>query len=339
MLAAGTIYEDANGRLVRIVDRTGHEWARLAWTGDRLDRLVVPGAEMLGAIHPDPLLGDAHAIDGLTTMSAIDWARPTQIPAIAAPGRLPPGSGGAILNVIAILAMRSGVTALRYAGPYPTRALWQSLARSFRTEGTEAAFTADATGRMARLARDPIAIDFVPAPHDRIANPHGHVELRDGVERAVVDRLAFERTPVPGSAARLSGDHAEIWFGDASYARVATFGEDGSLIDGPHAIPACTSDVIGKPFPPALVAALAMLVAEAVPAPLADDARAWIAARPVEWADLGGRAAEVTADGIRVHAAMWQTIGPLGLGRLALALAEALAPVVTQAILSQLIAT
>jgi hypothetical protein len=39
-----------------------------------------------------------------------------------------------------------------------------------------------------------------------------------------------------------------------------------------------------------------------------------------------------------VHAALWERIGPLGLGRLALALAEALAPVATAAIVAAVIA-
>ena len=333
-MTSETQYEEAGGRLVRIVDRSGHAWAALDWRGDQLERLVVPGAVVEGTLRDDPLLGRVHAI-GATTMSAIDWARPTEIPAIAAPAQLAGGAGGAILNVIATLAVRAGVPALRYAGPYPTRALWRSLARSFRTTATEEAFTGDAAGRMARLARDPIAIDFVPAPHDRLVVARGHVELRDGIERAVLDGIAYERAPASGCPARLVEDRAEIWFGDAAYARVARFASDGSLVDGPHAIPACDSDVIGKPFPPALVAALAMLVAEAVPALLAADARGWLAARPIAWADLGPRAAAVGPDGIRVHAALWQRIGPLGLGRLALALAEALAPVVTMAVVAE----
>src|SRR6185369_469915 len=172
-------------------DRTGCEHARLAWDGDRLAELRVAGAVLDGAIVRDPLLGDAHAIRAesgaaLTAISALDWLRPAEIPTLAAPGRLPAGAGGALLNAIAVVAARAGVPALRYAGPYPTPALWRSLARSFRTEGTEAAFTAELYPRAARLAREPIAIDFAPAPCERVAIPGGHVELRDGLERAVL---------------------------------------------------------------------------------------------------------------------------------------------------------
>jgi hypothetical protein len=356
----GTIYDEQGGQLARIVDRNGHVHATLAWRGGApgsLVRLTVAGAVVDGAIVAHPLLGPAHAA-GDTAMTALDWARPAEIPAIAEPGRLPLGAGAAILNTIAVLAGRAGIAQLRYAGPYPTAALWRTLARSFRCSAGEAAFTAAAMDRAVRVARDPIAIDFAPAPHDRLAIPGGFVELRDGPERAVIDGVAYEPS---GSPARLVGAarpgsppapvadrrvgpadeappgdpgerHCEIWFGDAPYARVATLAADGALRAGPHAIAPCASPVIGRAFPAALRAAIAELVGDAVPAVLADDARALCAARPLGWADLGARAAGEAADGFVVHAALWDRIAPLGLGRLALALAEALAPVVTAAV-------
>ncbi|HEX2685272.1 MAG TPA: hypothetical protein VHN14_01575 [Kofleriaceae bacterium] len=356
----GTIWEeDPGGRLVRVVDRTGHVHAELAWAGNDLVRLAVAHAVVDGAVIMHPLLGAAHTV-GSTAMTALAWARPTEIPAMAEPGRLPPGAGGAILNTIAILAQRAGIVALRYAGPYPTSALWRTLARSFRCAADEASFTAGALARALRVARDPIAIDFVPAPHERLAIPGGFIELRDRVERAVIDGITYEPR---GSPARLiaaarpdptgaepvlaapgdrsAGDlpqasqHCEIWFGDAPYARVATLAPDGSLLAGPHSIPACKSPVIGRVFPPALRAAIAELVADTVPAPLADAARALCAELPIRWADLGGRAACEEADGFAVHAALWDQIAPLGPGRLALALAEALGPAVTAAVVQR----
>ncbi|MGE5183811.1 MAG: hypothetical protein ACM31C_17195, partial [Acidobacteriota bacterium] len=76
------------------------------------------------------------------------------------------------------------------------------------------------------------------------------------------------------------------------------------------------------------------LVAEAVPAPLAADARAIVAARPLVWADLGTRAARATSERFEVHAALWERIAPRGLARLALALAEALAPLAASQVLT-----
>jgi hypothetical protein len=151
----------------------------------------------------------------------------------------------------------------------------------------------------------------------------------------VLGGTSYERD---GSPARLverdDGIHAEVWFGDAPWADVATLAPDGASIAGPHPLPACTSYVVGKAFPPPLRAAIAELVAEAVSAPLAADAHRLLVERDLRWADLGARAAARDDAGFAVHAALWERIGPLGLARLALALAEALAPVVSSAVVT-----
>ena len=252
------VYEERDGKLSRISDRAGHVWAELAWNGPVLTELRAGTATVHFEDRPHPLLGRAHAISGpggqpLTEMSAVDWARPGRIPAIAAPGRLPPGVGAVILNVLAVLAVRARVPALRYAGPYPTHALYRALLRSFHTTATEAAFVDDALARAAHLATDELPLEFVPAPHECLVVPGGHVELRDGLERAVLDGISYEPQ---GSPARLIDHRAELWFGDAPWAHVATFAPDGSLLGGPHPIPACTSDVIGRAFPGALRTAM-----------------------------------------------------------------------------------
>jgi hypothetical protein len=308
---------------------------------DLADRVALPdGIAVRRAIVPHALLGDAQAIvvggGEVTALSAIDWARPTRVPTVAAPGRLPPGAGTIVLNAIALRARRAGVAALRYAGPYPTPALYRALARSFRASAPEAIFTRDLERRMRELARDEVPVDFAPAPHERVAVAGGSVDVRDGaVERALLGGVAYE----PGDAiARLVGPHAELWFGDAPYARVATIDlTRARVIDGPHPIPPLASRVIGAAFPAELRAALAELIADAVPRPLADAARERVTARSITWADLGARAARTRDDGFEVHAALWERVAPLGLARLALALAEALAPVVAAAVLDSVI--
>ena len=347
MTGAGTRYTtDAAGRLTAITDRGGAVHATLTWDGDDLLTLAVPGAILHGAVIEDPLLGRAHRIEPVTggpgqptTISAIAWHRPTHIPAIAAPGRLAPGAAPPLMNAIAILAARAGVPALRYAGAFPTAALFRALARSFRTTATEEEFTAGALDRALRRATDELPFVFTPAPHERLAHAHGHVELRDGLERAVVAGLAFERGEGTG---RLYPEgervRAELWFGDAPYAHIASFAPTGELLDGPHPVPACTSPVLGQRVPPALRDTLADLIAETVPAPLAADARTYVRARPLRWADLGARAAGRDTEGLTVHAVLWDRLAPHGLARVALALAEALAPVVTAALVAELTA-
>lgn len=340
MTSFGTRYEEHAGLLTRVIDRTGRVHATLAWQGNQLESLEVPGATIRGAVIADRLLGPAHVLEAAgvpaTTLSALDWAHPTQIPAIAAPARIPAGAAAPIMNAIALLAARAGVPALRYAGPYPTHALWRTLLRSYRTTAAEERFTADALDRAVRVAREEIEVDFIPAPHERVAIEHGHVELRDGVERVVLHGVAYGPAGSPARLVSAGGDYrAEVWFGDAVHAHIATLAADGSVVDGPHALRPYASGVIGRAFPPALRGALAELVADAVPAPLAPGARAAITARPIRWADLGARAASHDASGFSVHAALWDRIAPLGLARLALALAEALAPVVAAAIIAE----
>ncbi|MBL9016343.1 MAG: hypothetical protein JNL83_19295 [Myxococcales bacterium] len=291
-----------------------------------------------------PVLGpvDGLYVEGtlVTVMTRIDWQRPTRIPAIERPGAIPGGLGTVILNDLATRARAAGIPALRYAGPYPTAALYQSLLRSFRTTCTEDEFTRDVLDRALRGATDELPFDFVPAPHTRISHERGHVELRDGLERAVIDgvpytREGMARLVVGGDDAHIrgvdDGVHAEVWIADRPYARVATFARDGALRQGPREVPACPSDVVGKEFPYALRAAIGELVVESVAPPLATRAREVLATATVTWADLGARAARRVDGGFEVHAALWDRLSPLGLGRVALALAEALAPLVAQA--------
>src|SRR6478735_2803674 len=126
--------------------------------------MEVAGLTIDRTVTAHPLLGNAQAIakDGavLTYVSALDWDHPTEIPTIADPGALPPGTGGAVMNLIAERA----TSPLRYAGPYPTPALYRTLLRSFRASADEATFTRDVLERTARVARDPIDVVFTPAP-------------------------------------------------------------------------------------------------------------------------------------------------------------------------------
>lgn len=286
-----------------------------------------------------PLLGDAHLIlhggEPITAMSAIDWDRPTRIPTIAEPRALPRGSGTVLVNEIALRAQRAGIAALRYAGPYPTPALFATLLRSFRTTASEAEFSADVLGRAMRLARDEVPIDFTPAPFERRAMPYGSFDVRDGIERAVLDNVLYDREGSVGSIARLHDNSAVLAFGDVVWTTIATLADDGTLTGAVQPIPPVASDTIGKQFPRELKEQFAALVADAVPKPLAHDARDVILARPVVWADLGWRAAAIQGDGFALHAGWWTQLAPRGVQAFALAVSDALAVVITQLILDE----
>ncbi len=362
----GTRLVRVAGRLTQVIDRGGVIHARLVWRDGALGHLIVgaPGAWTVvgGATQAHPLFHRAHplwvtpgdapvaevaALDPvppITWMGEVRWAAPTTIPPIFEPARLPAGAGTMMLNVIAVLARDAGVTALRYAGPYPTAALWRSLTTCFRPEpgadggdggggGGEDAFTSDALDRSRRGAMDPIALDFAPAPFERVrVTPRVVVQLRDGLERATIDGVGFDRSARAGRLVAI-GDAprrwaAELWLGDRPWGRVAELDDDGAVLAGPTPLPAVAgplAGMVGQVLPPALCAALAEVVAELVTPPLARAAHAELAAARVCWGDPGP-AEVVDRDGaLIVHAGLWAHLGPHGLGAVARGLAIALA--------------
>lgn len=324
---------------MQVVDRHGCEHARLTWAGDRLRGLEVawpPGGDgrvtIAGETAPHPLFGTAHEVvistGARTAMSAVDWSRPTAIPAIEHPGLLPGGAGTAILNVLAMLARESGVPALRYAGPYPTAALWQALTQAFRSSSDEAVFTAGAMARAVRVDTAPIPVDFEPAPFERVTGRERVVaQLRERLERVWIGGDSYVEG---GSARRLvataRGWAAELWFGGQRWARVAELSSDGDVLEGPTPLPPVISAVVGQPLPTALLTALADLIVELVAAPLEPAVRTELATARVLWGDAGAAAARDDGVVIVIHAALWDRLALRGLRDLALALAEALAP-------------
>jgi hypothetical protein len=122
----------------------------------------------------------------LTVFSAVSYDAVEAIPPLAEPGRVPPGGGTVVLNLIAQLAHDQHRTALPYGGPFPTEQLFLALLESFRFEPAEAPepLRAFAEGRLA----------WRPAPHARAFEAHGvHVQLRAGVEKVVWEGRAYHR--------------------------------------------------------------------------------------------------------------------------------------------------
>jgi hypothetical protein len=237
----GTQFED-HDRPWRRHDRAGGRQAELTWDGATLVELVVVGyrGETLSVATatraPHPVLGPSHplVLDGraVAWLSALDWSAPTAIPAIDRPAALPAGCGTMLLDTIARLAAAAGVRALRYAGPYPTAALWQALGASFATAGDEASFTAAAHLRWGGGPLPAIPIDFAPAPHERLAADQGVTCLaRSAIERVIVDGLAFAPgTGVRRMVEREDGYAAALCFGDRAWTELARVDRDGHLV-------------------------------------------------------------------------------------------------------------
>lgn len=242
-----------------------------------------------------------HAGRPITAMSELDWERPAQIPTIAEPAALPPGAGTLLLNDIAQRARASGVQQLRYAGPYPTHALFASLLRSFRTTGTVELFTADVLDRALTVARDEVAVDFTPAPFARSPTGYGFVDLRAGApDRVQIHGVVYDQQEQPSSLARFDGTRAFLTVG-VPIAQIARFDSTTDLVEGPDPIPPFQTAANGTEFPAALRDELAEAARVFVPAPLANDVAALLSARTIEWADLGWRAAKDTGDAFTVH--------------------------------------
>lgn len=297
-----------------------------------------------GPVEEHPVLGAVQVIRALprgarddepgtvvARVTTTNWSRPGQIPAIDAPARVPAGAGSVLLNVLAIGAQVAGQT-LRYAGPYPTAALWSSLRDSFRTEATEEMFTDGALERALRGDISEVPVDFTPAPFERVlVAPRAVVHLRDGVERLYLGGLAW----APGAPARRlvrDGDQlrATLWIGGSEWAEVATLDAGGQLLAGPRALPAVRSAVLGKGFPPALLEALIELMAEDEPPMLATAMREVVRDTPVVWGDPGADAARPIAGVLVVHAGIWERLGGGSAASLAAHLAAALTPPVKQ---------
>jgi len=122
----------------------------------------------------------------------VDYEDVDSLPPLDMPSGLPPGTGGTILNVLAILAKDQGKKKLRYRGPYATERLFSTLRECFTCPGELGAnrerFTAgsERAALHADMATPPV--DWLPQPYERYhADPDTCVQLRDGLEK-VYDR-------------------------------------------------------------------------------------------------------------------------------------------------------
>lgn len=192
---------DPDGRLVAVVRRT----ATGAFLGARVCRPGGPSVAVLPGGAQHPLWGASDRLVSvepnarstvLTVCQTVDWDAIVAIPALADPTRLPPGTGTAVLNLLAGLARDQGSGPLAYRGPYPTEQLFWALVESFRFEGGEdapaARFTANAEAAF-RDGRAPApAVRWIPAPHERRGVAPGiSVLLRDGVETLTWDGRSY----------------------------------------------------------------------------------------------------------------------------------------------------
>ena len=83
-------------------------------------------------------LSGGGGFEGGQTMAlakTVDYEDVDSLPPLDMPSGLPPGTGGTILNVLAILAKAQGKKKLRYRGPYATERLFSTLRECFTCPG------------------------------------------------------------------------------------------------------------------------------------------------------------------------------------------------------------
>jgi hypothetical protein len=322
----GSRVERVHGRPTRVCDRSGNEVCALQWGDDVLTRarLRLPSGRHI-AIETDagehPLFGRVDRIrteddDGPgVTFCAVCWSAPKNIPPLDRPGALPCGAGTAVLNLIARRAADVDVGMLRYRGPYPTAALFDTLRASFRVHGdaAEAAdrFCDDVEQHALRGHMREVAVDFQPAPHEWLfVHPRVCVQARSEIERIYVDGLAYTREVT--AIARLRDDAdalvATLEVAGRPWVDIASFDDDGTMRDGPFAVPAVESPLLGMELPRAVVDVLGEALCARAPVMLRSTLRDVFAAVTLRFADTGTTLARQTSGAIEVHALLGERL-------------------------------
>jgi hypothetical protein len=336
---SGTLH-DRNGELIVRMDG-GRIWLRGG-----------PGRELTVEPRPDDephlIFGPcARLLEGdrlCSLMGEVQWKAPQSIPPVESPARLPPLTGSLLLDWLAHCALAAEIPSLSYVGPYPTPALFSSLRQCFTPLGDEAAFTAEAETLLLAPRMQPAPVAFLPAPFERwwiyshlgshLASPLG-IQARAQLERVFLDGASFERSttalhrlvehpdPTRATAGTLA---AELWFGETPWATLAELSPEGELLRGPLPPPPIDDPIVDSAIPQALRLALAGLIADGVPGPLASFVEPILARTPMRWGDAGLSAVRTDARGLILHAALWLSNRAGGAGPVALAMASALTP-------------
>ncbi|MBL4686121.1 MAG: hypothetical protein JKY37_16125, partial [Nannocystaceae bacterium] len=144
-LPHGTAVRIQDGRVVEVRTVGGEVAASLSWDDANLREATValPCRDTISIVAntgEHPIFGPVDALcdaagETLARFGRVNWARPQYVPPLDLPGRLPPGAGAAVLNLVAIVARNADLARMRYRGPYPTAMLFDALLTSFRVEG------------------------------------------------------------------------------------------------------------------------------------------------------------------------------------------------------------
>lgn len=336
---------DSRGRPIWRIDEHGNTAWSIAWDHDRLEvaRLRLPDArtiELHGNAGEHALFGRCDTISlageaAIARVRATDWRAPTTIPPLDVPGALPSGTGSAVLNLLATMAARAETKTLRYVGPYPTGALFETLLGSFTVgedvEAHRTLFTADALARSMSGQLVEVPVDFVPAPHRwSWPAPRICVQVRDGIERVYLDGRAYRSDAVGPRRLHVHGDRVVLAFEVAGqrHCEVAVLELDGTPRGDPLAAIPVPQDFGDVPIPAGIAEVLAVVLIRGAPEPLRPIVAKVFAERSLVWGDAGFELALASPGRLVVHAAMAEPMLALDAGHILARFVEALEPVV-----------
>jgi hypothetical protein len=299
-------------------DPGGTLWWKLQWQGEDLEelRLRLPDRRWLvlrRAAVLDPVLGPVFPLavaDDLEDAGApcafvadCSWTKPCFVPAVDRPGQLPPGAGSGLLSFLAEAALAKGRPALRYRGPYPTGALFDTLLECFRVDDLTrswAVFSDAQQGVDGWGAFVEVPVDFHPDPLWRSWPAEGVCfQGRRQVERAWVQGQAFDRR----GPCRLEGDGPYTLAFVLGERRLLTLGhlDEAGQIDG--AVRLGVPDLSGGALSPQLQATLGEALLQRVPVALRPLAATWWAQLRIELGRCGWSAARWERDALVLHPA------------------------------------
>ena len=235
----------------------------------------------------------------LTVFQSVDWARLEWIPPLAAPSRLPPGAGTAVLNLLAGLMKDQGLARVRYRGPYPSESLFTTLLECFRHDP-------EAADPYERFVSEE-GLDWLPAPHERHEVAEGVcAQLRQELDKVVLDGTTFYRPDWQGVGRRepriirVEGERrvCSLWALGRALEDRAVLARDGEVL----ARPAPREDARAPaPLAPVWRPALAALVARESAPMLGDAIGETLEELALEWGSVPGDLVRLDGDTARVR--------------------------------------
>ena len=322
----GSRVQWAGARPVAIHDRLGNAVADMRWSDGELQsaRLRLPSGghvDIVANSGEHPLFGpvDAARTEGdegpPVTFAAVRWSAPTSIPPLDRPGALVPGAGTAILNLLARRAAQVGTVALRYRGPYPTAALFETLQASFRVAGdpdaVAARFCDDVEAHALRGSMREAPVDFTPFPHEWLfVHARVCVQARDELERVYIDGRAYGGDSQSVTRLLDEGDTwvARLEVAGRPWAAIARFDRRAMLLEGPHPIPPVSSPLVGLELPRTIVEVLTEVIRARAPVVMQATLEHLLPTTSLRFDDTAAALALRDAGGIAVHALLGEQL-------------------------------